>query len=72
MTLVEEAKERQQPRSIGLIGNAAEIYPELVLRGVVPDVVTDQTPAHDVLMYIPAGMSVEQADELRRARPAGI
>ena len=43
------------PRSIGLIGNAAEIYPELVLRGVIPDVVTDQTPAHDVLMYVPPG-----------------
>ncbi len=53
MTLVEEAKERQQPRSIGLIGNAAEIYPELVLRGVVPDVVTDQTPAHDALYLYP-------------------
>ncbi|HMN62968.1 MAG TPA: urocanate hydratase, partial [Anaerolinea sp.] len=69
MTLVEEAKERQQPRSIGLIGNAAEIYPELVLRGVVPDVVTDQTPAHDALYYVPAGLSVEQADELRRTDP---
>jgi len=69
MTLVEEAKQRQQPRSIGLIGNAAEIYPELVLRGVVPDVVTDQTPAHDVLYYVPAGLSVEQADELRQTDP---
>jgi urocanate hydratase len=43
MTLVEEAQ-AGQPRSSGLIGNAAEIYPELVLRGVIPDVVTDQTP----------------------------
>ena len=69
MTLVEEAVERQQPRSIGLIGNAAEIYPELVLRGVTPDVVTDQTPAHDTLFYVPAGLSVEQADALRRDDP---
>ncbi len=58
MTLVEEALEDETPTSIGLIGNAAEIYPELVLRGVVPDVVTDQTPAHDLMSYIPAGMSL--------------
>jgi urocanate hydratase len=69
MTLVEEAVDRGEPKSIGLIGNAAEIYPELVLRGVTPDVVTDQTPAHDVLMYVPAGLSVQQADELRRSDP---
>lgn len=70
MTLAEEALENQSPRSIGLIGNAAEIYPELVIRGVTPDVVTDQTPAHDVMMYVPAGLSVAQADELRRSDPA--
>lgn len=69
MTLVEEAVEKETPQSIGLIGNAAEIYPELALRGVVPDVVTDQTPAHDVLMYIPAGMSVDDADKLRETDP---
>ena len=65
MTLVEEAIDGETPQSIGLIGNAAEIYPELVLRGVTPDVVTDQTPAHDVLMYVPAGLSVAEADVLR-------
>ncbi|MBK5108932.1 MAG: urocanate hydratase, partial [Anaerolineales bacterium] len=67
MTLVEEAVETETPQSIGLIGNAAEIYPELAMRGVVPDVVTDQTPAHDVSMYIPAGLSVEEADQLRES-----
>ena len=65
MTLVEEAIDGERPQSIGLIGNAAEIYPELALRGVTPDVVTDQTPAHDVLMYVPAGLSVAEADALR-------
>lgn len=70
MTLVEEAKERKVPRSIGLIGNAANIYPELVIRGVIPDVVTDQTPAHDVLMYIPSGLSVVSAEQMRKADPA--
>lgn len=69
MTLVEEACRDQRPLSIALIGNAAEIYPELVLRGVIPDVVTDQTPAHDVLSYVPAGLSVEQAEALRRSDP---
>jgi urocanate hydratase len=70
MTLVEEARHAGEPRSIGLIGNAAEIYPELAVRGVIPDVVTDQTPAHDVLMYVPAGLSVEEANALRQADPA--
>ena len=69
MTLVEECVQTGTPQSIGLIGNAAEIYPELVLRGVVPDIVTDQTPAHDVQMYIPAGLSVAQADSLRQSDP---
>jgi urocanate hydratase len=65
MTQVEEYQKRKLPKSIGLIGNAAEIYPELAIRGVFPDVVTDQTPAHDVLMYVPAGLTVAQADQLR-------
>ena len=69
MTLVEECVEKKRARSIGLIGNAAEIFPELLLRGMVPDVVTDQTPAHDLLAYIPAGMSLRAADELRRSDP---
>jgi urocanate hydratase len=67
MTLVEEAVKAKIPKSIGLIGNAADIYPELVVRGVTPDVVTDQTPAHDVLMYIPTGMSLSAAETLRRS-----
>jgi len=70
MTLAEEAKQRQEPRSIGLIGNAAEIYPEMVLRGAIPDAVTDQTSAHDVLSYVPAGLNVEQAAALRESDPA--
>jgi len=69
MTQVEDAIQSETPRSIGLIGNAAEIYPELVWRGVVPDVVTDQTPAHDVTMYIPAGLSVVEAETLRAKDP---
>jgi len=70
MTLVEEYVARKVPLSIGLIGNAADIYPELVLRGVIPDVVTDQTPAHDVLFYVPSGLSLTAAEEMRRTDPS--
>jgi urocanate hydratase len=67
---VREACQQGQPLSIGLIGNAAEIYPELVRRGVIPDMVTDQTSAHDALNgYIPAGLSLQEANELRTHDP---
>ena len=59
-----------QPFSIGLLGNAADVIPEIVRRGVVPDLVTDQTSAHDPLNgYVPNGMSYEQALDLRRRDP---
>ncbi len=67
---IREACNLGQPLSIGLLGNAADIYPELVRRGVMPDMVTDQTSAHDILNgYIPAGMSLAEADELRKRDP---
>jgi urocanate hydratase len=70
MTWVEEAVRSGTPKSIALIGNAAEVFPELALRGVVPDVVTDQTSAHDVLYgYIPAGVTLDEATALREADP---
>jgi urocanate hydratase len=69
MTLVEEAKEQQVAKSIGLIGNAADVYGELFRRGVIPDVVTDQTSAHEALFYIPSGLSVTAAEQLRKSDP---
>src|SRR5512147_1529031 len=69
MTLVEEFKNNQVPKSIGLIGNAADVYGELVARGVIPDVVTDQTSAHEALFYVPSGLSVVAANELRKSDP---
>src|SRR5512140_1596812 len=69
MTLVDENKAAGRPRSIGLIGNASDIYSELYTRGVVPDVVTDQTSAHEALMYVPSGLNVQQANELRKSDP---
>lgn len=65
MVKVEEALEAGTPTSIGLIGNAADILPQLVEMGVTPDVVTDQTPAHDYQAYIPHGMTFAEANALR-------
>jgi urocanate hydratase len=60
-------KNAAEPRSIALVGNASEVLPELLRRGARPDVVTDQTAAHDVLYgYIPAGLTIEAATELRQ------
>ncbi len=70
LELVQEAKAQQRPLSIGLLGNAADVLPEIVSRGIVPDVVTDQTSAHDVLDgYVPHGMVYEEALRLRDQDP---
>lgn len=70
LRIVNEYKERKEPISIGLIGNTAEILPEIYRRGIVPDVVTDQTSAHDPLNgYYPAGYTKQEADTLRIADP---
>jgi urocanate hydratase len=66
----EEAKREGEPLSIGILGNAAEIFPALLERGYLPDAVTDQTSAHDPLGgYVPAGYSLEEAAELRERDP---
>jgi len=70
---IREAQVAGESLSVGLLGNAAEVYPELVRRGIVPDVVTDQTSAHDLIYgYVPAGYSLKQAEEARRADPAKL
>jgi urocanate hydratase len=67
---IHEAVDQGQPLSIGLPGNAAEIFPELVKRNIIPDLVTDQTSAHDLLNgYIPAGLSLTEANTLRQSNP---
>jgi urocanate hydratase len=67
---VEAARRSRQALSVGLVGNCAEVLPELVRRGIVPDLVTDQTSAHDPLNgYVPAGFSLEQAARLRTRDP---
>jgi urocanate hydratase len=71
LKLAQEAARRREPLSIGLAGNCAEVLPELLRRGFTPDVLTDQTSAHDPLNgYVPAGLPLEEAFELRRTDPA--
>ncbi|TMI45636.1 urocanate hydratase [Candidatus Bathyarchaeota archaeon] len=68
--IVNQAKREHTPMSIALLGNAAEVHPELVRRSMIPDIVTDQTSAHDPLHgYYPAGLSKEEADQLRKSNP---
>ena len=68
--IVNQAKREHTPMSIALLGNAAEVHPELVRRSMIPDIVTDQTSAHDPLHgYYPVGLSKEEADQLRKSNP---
>src|SRR5207249_8896057 len=69
LELAADAKAKRQPLSIGLHGNAAEVLPALASRRFEVDVVTDQTPAHDPLSYVPAGLSPDDAAELRLDEP---
>jgi urocanate hydratase len=71
LRIAREHQEKGEPISIGLLGNAADIYPELLRQGVIPDVVTDQTAAHDELAgYVPGGMAYQEALRLRKENPA--
>ncbi len=70
LKLIEQARKDRKSLSIGLVGNCADVLPEFVRRGVVPDVLTDQTSAHDALNgYVPNGMSLEDALALRKKNP---
>ena len=70
LKIVLDAKKKGIAKSVGLIGNAGEVLPEILKRGVIPDVLTDQTSAHDMLYgYVPMGMTFEQALELRKSNP---
>jgi urocanate hydratase len=66
------AKAERRPVSVGLVGNAAEVFPRLLADGVAIDVVTDQTSAHDPLSYLPIGVSVAEWHDLAKADPAGF
>ncbi|ROT31747.1 urocanate hydratase [Micromonospora sp. HM5-17] len=64
------AKRERRPLSVGVVGNAALVFPELLARGVEIDIVTDQTSAHDPLSYVPVGVDLADAAELARTKPA--
>lgn len=67
-----DARRARKPLSIGLVGNAAEVFPEILRRGIDVDIVTDQTSAHDPLNgYIPEGLTVQEAEALRKKDPEG-
>ena len=71
--MIEDARESGKPVSVGLLGNAAELLPEMFARGIRPDLLTDQTSAHDpVNGYLPAGWSVERWIASREQNPAGV
>ncbi|GAB3279427.1 urocanate hydratase [Parahaliea aestuarii] len=73
LAMIDQARDSGQAISVGLLGNAAEIFPELVARGITPDVVTDQTSAHDPLNgYLPAGWTLAQAAEQRNTDAAAV
>ncbi|GAB3521800.1 urocanate hydratase [Arthrobacter monumenti] len=69
---VQEAKDAKQALSVGLVGNCAEVLPELLKRGVPVDIVTDQTSAHDPLSYLPAGIAIEDWKSEAEADPVGF
>lgn len=70
LKLIKEHTKNREPISIGLVGNCAEMFPEIFRRGIIPDVVTDQTSAHDELNgYIPEGLTITEADRLRKSNP---
>jgi urocanate hydratase len=70
LKMVEESVKKGEPLSIGLVGNSSETHPELVRRGINPDILTDQTSAHDELNgYVPGGILFDEAVELRRGNP---
>ncbi|WP_017541723.1 urocanate hydratase [Nocardiopsis halophila] len=70
LRLATEARDARRPLSVGLLGNAAEVVPELQRRGAPVDIVTDQTSAHDPLSYLPAGVAFEDWADYARAKPA--
>ena len=73
MAIINEAVAKKEAVSVGLLGNVAEIFPELVKRGIKPDMVTDQTSAHDpVNGYLPAGWTLAEWDEKRESDPAAV
>jgi urocanate hydratase len=70
LAMIDGARAARRPLSVGLCGNAADVFPEIAARGIVPDVVTDQTSAHDLVYgYVPAGLTLDEVRALRQHNP---
>lgn len=73
LALIREAQAARRPISVGLLGNAADVYPEILARGIIPDIVTDQTSAHDLVYgYVPSGYTLEQVARMRQDDMTGL
>lgn len=73
LAIIQAAQEKKEAVSVGLLGNAAEVYPALVERGITPDIVTDQTSAHDLVYgYIPKDMTIAEVTEWRKTQPQAL
>ncbi|MBL0375448.1 urocanate hydratase [Rhizobium sp. KVB221] len=73
LAIIDQAVADKRAVSVGIVGNAADIYPEIAARGIVPDIVTDQTSAHDLVYgYVPRGLSLEEARSMRESRQAEL
>ncbi len=73
LAMIDDAKANKQALSVGLLGNAADIYPEIYQRGIVPDIVSDQTSAHDLIYgYIPAGIDLATVKQWRQDKPQAL
>ncbi|MGJ3263372.1 MAG: urocanate hydratase [Salinarimonas sp.] len=73
LAMIDKAVAEKRPLSVGLVGNAADVYPEIARRGITPDVVTDQTAAHDLVYgYVPRGIPLDEVRRLRTEDPARL
>jgi urocanate hydratase len=73
LALIDAAVKDKRALSVGLVANAADVYPEILRRGIIPDIVTDQTSAHDLIYgYVPKGMSLSEVRRLREEGPAQL
>jgi urocanate hydratase len=73
LAMIDRAVKAREPASVALVGNAADLYPEIERRGIVPDIVTDQTAAHDLVYgYVPAGRTLDEVRALRQSDPARL
>jgi len=73
LRIIQEGIDSKTPVSVGLLGNVADVYPEILKRNIIPDILTDQTAAHDLLYgYVPQGYTLEETEKLRKTDPQKV